>query len=632
MATKQWRHSCCNPFNKVKHSVRDRSQLRTVTKSICEKFPSILPGEKICDSCRKKLSTVSEVPKQQVQLFDQSISSVDYPETDYSFESSLPSPEQHFKASVAVQSRERTNEYLRNMGVTPITKRKLQSRKYQKKKVEAITRMLQTAGIDEKTSDDGEIIAQLKERFATANRSDKVQILTVLPKSWSIRRIQTEFGASNFTVRRAKALVATNGILTTPNPKPGRSLPQTTQDLVVNFYENDENSRMMPGKKDCVSVRTSQGRVTMQKRLVLTNLRELFRLFKERHPEIKVGFSKFAELRPPYCVLAGASGTHSVCVCTIHQNVKLLIESIKLCDLETSDGLSVQSYQHCIAQAICNPPMPLGYFGECKQCPGHSSVQTLIQQLLDDNMIDSVTFKQWVSVDRSTLETFTKTADAFVEYFCEKLLALVPHSFFATQQSSYFSECKANLKTGEVVVQADFSENYAFILQDAAQGFHWNNSQATVHPFVVYYTHSQVEHHISFVVISDCLQHDTIAVYLFQKKLIMFLKQTLPFPLKKIAYFSDGAASQYKNRKNFSNLCHHELDFGVKAEWHFSATSHGKGACDGLGGTVKRLAARASLQRPYQEQIMTDAMGDRNDLKTHDATAHQSTSQGMPVH
>ena len=38
---------------------------------------------------------------------------------------------------------------------------------------------------------------------------------------------------------------------------------------------------------------------------------------------------------------------------------------------------------------------------------------------------------------------------------------------------------------------------------------------------------------------------------------------------------------------------------------HFSATSHGKGACDGVGGTVKRLASRASLQRPYDQQIMT---------------------------
>ena len=66
--------------------------------------------------------------------------------------------------------------------------------------------------------------------------------------------------------------------------------------------------------------------------------------------------------------------------------------------------------------------------------------------------------------------------------------------------------------------------------------------------------------------------------------------------MKQIYYFSDGAASQYKNRKNFLNLCYHHTDFGIAAEWHFSATSHGKGACDGVGGTVKRLAARASLQ------------------------------------
>ena len=92
-----------------------------------------------------------------------------------------------------------------------------------------------------------------------------------------------------------------------------------------------------------------------------------------------------------------------------------------------------------------------------------------------------------------------------------------------------------------------------------------------------------------------------------QRLFINFLKEFLPSRLrpKNILYFSNGAASQYKNRKNFLNLCHHEEDFGVKAEWHFLATSHGKGACDGLGGTVKRLAARASLQKPYNDQVMT---------------------------
>jgi hypothetical protein len=41
----------------------------------------------------------------------------------------------------------------------------------------------------------------------------------------------------------------------------------------------------------------------------------------------------------------------------------------------------------------------------------------------------------------------------------------------------------------------------------------------------------------------------------------------------------------------------------MDAKWHFSVTSHGKGACDGVGGTIIRLARKASLQNPYEEQI-----------------------------
>jgi hypothetical protein len=53
------------------------------------------------------------------------------------------------------------------------------------------------------------------------------------------------------------------------------------------------------------------------------------------------------------------------------------------------------------------------------------------------------------------------------------------------------------------------------------------------------------------------------------------------------------------------NLCHHLEDFKVKAKWCFFATSHGKSPCDGIGGTLKRLAARASLQRAKTGQILT---------------------------
>ena len=358
------------------------------------------------------------------------------------------------------------------------------------------------------------------------------------------------------------------------------------------------------GKKDFVSVRQGEKRVHIQKRLVLSNLKEAYCDFKDKFPDVKVGFSKFAELRPRHCVLAGGSGTHSVCVCTIHQNIKLMIQGVKLSDLSAT---ALMNYHDCLAQIMCNPPSPSCYLDSCDACPGMDNLRDTLVTLLDGKMIDNVVFKQWVSVDRSTLETYSTSADEFVDMFCEKLELLRPHCFIASQQAEFYKECKSNLSQGEILVTADFSENYSFILQDAAQGYHWNNLQATIHPFVGYYRDSGEIQHLSYVVISECLIHNTVAVYLFQKSFTAFLKRVAPAenPFTKIMYFSDGASSQYKNRKNFLNLCHHEEDFGITAEWHFSATSHGKGACDGLGGTVKRLAAKTSLQRPYDQQIMT---------------------------
>ena len=475
-------------------------------------------------------------------------------------------------------------------------------------KIKKITTILESATLSEEREDDeGEIIKQLKEKFhCTINKSEKVQILTVLPKSWSIRKIEKEFGAPNFMARKAKKLVLEKGILSTPNPKPGRSLAQHIVDLVTEFYENDDVNRMMPGMKDFVSVIKAGVRVHVQKRLVLCNLKELYHRFKSTNPTEQIGFSKFAELRPKHCVLAGASGTHSVCVCTIHQNVKLMIIGAKLPNLTVFEDTPTLTYHHCLAKMICNPPLPNCYLNKCSCCPGISKLKEQLVKSLDDDMIDSVVYKQWLSVDRSTLETLSATSEKFVERFCEKLELLLTHSFIATQQSSFYNESKSSLKPGEILVTADFSENYAFVLQDAVQGFHWNNSQATIHPFVVYYRDTEKVGHLSFVAISDCLKHDTVAVHLFQKKLISVLKTRFPLQIKKMVYFSDGAASQYKNRKNFINVCRPSLvDFGIPAEWHFPATSHGKSACDGVGGTVKRLAARASLQKPYENQIMT---------------------------
>jgi hypothetical protein len=85
---------------------------------------------------------------------------------------------------------------------------------------------------------------------------------------------------------------------------------------------------------------------------------------------------------------------------------------------------------------------------------------------------------------------------------------------------------------------------------------------------MVYYSQNQVRKHISFIVISYCLKHENIALYLFQSRLRSYLSGKLQ-DLTKIYYFSNGAAWQYKNRKYFVNIFYYEDDFYMSAKWHF---------------------------------------------------------------
>ena len=599
----KWQNKCCNPFAKPHHL--KKSNLRPVLQWMCEKLPTLTVGDKICAGCRIELA---KIPVAEVNSTE-SIESGECSLIESALESGACSlQEDAFQKQESLKS---LNQCLAAIGETPIAKKKLQQVKYPKEKIKKIKASVKKILPDQQSCDtdsESEMIQQLKEKFCTTTkRSEKVQVLTVLPKSWTVRRVQSEFGASNYMVRTAKQLTKQKGILSTPNLKQGHQLSAEIISLVQEFYESDEVSRAMPGKKDFVSVKQAagDGRIHLQKRLVLSNLKEAYRLFKEKFPTKNIGFSKFAELRPKQCILAGGSGTHNVCVCTIHQNVQLMMNVGGLPECIVGEDVQLKTYDHCLAHIVCNPPQPNCFFNFCSSCPGISILKEALKTFMDNHLVDNVVYKQWVSVDRCTLETFSKSADDFVDAFCDKLEVLLPHSFISRQQSSFQSKIKSDLKPGEFLVICDFAENYSFVLQDAAQGFHWNNSQATIHPFVVYFVDSDKLQHVSYVVISDCLSHDTIAVHLFQKNLIDFLKEKFACLPLKIYYFSDGAASQYKNRKNFLNLCHHALDFGVPAEWHFSATAHGKGACDGVGGSVKRLAARASLQRPYDDQIMT---------------------------
>ena len=181
--------------------------------------------------------------------------------------------------------------------------------------------------MNQKANDLDKLVELMKEKLKVSNKREKIQILTLIPESWSLRKTAKELKVSKATARKARILREEKGILVVPQPVIEKRLSEKTVNSVLEFYQNDEYSRQLPGKKDCVSIGKN---VHVSKRLILCNLKELYTAFKDKHPDLKISFSKFASLRPKWCITVGPKGTHSVCVCTAHQNVKLLLSSVNL--------------------------------------------------------------------------------------------------------------------------------------------------------------------------------------------------------------------------------------------------------------------------------------------------------------
>jgi len=103
--------------------------------------------------------------------------------------------------------------------------------------------------------------------------------------------------------------------------QPSRILTAETVDTVLAFYQNDAFSRVMPGKADCITVRNSNGeKMKTQKRHLTMTLSEAYCCFKADHPQINIGKSKFANLRPKW-VFVSSQMPHNVCGCRYHENV-----------------------------------------------------------------------------------------------------------------------------------------------------------------------------------------------------------------------------------------------------------------------------------------------------------------------
>jgi hypothetical protein len=430
-------------------------------------------------------------------------------------------------------------------------------------------------------------VESIKSRIHQVEREEQIMLLSLFAKQWTIEKISTTFGVSSRLAKSAKKVAIEKGVLNFPDKhvKNGpTALPEETKELVHMFYFDSEVSRCLPGQQDVID--------NKQKYLLMDNLRDVYSFFKEKNPHVKIGFSSFCILRPKNCIFAGPTCSQITCLCIVHQNIKLLLRA---------GGNSNPSTRHLFNSVMCEDPTISCAFSTCKKCPSEIGIQNILKPLQETmHDVESIGYFKWEQVNigetRKKICLINKTikSDEYITLLKSEIRNAVFHEFCTRKQGKFISALKEKLVQGEIVVHQDFAENYGVFIQDSVQGAHWNNQQLTVFPSIVYYKTESTIQTMCYVFISDDNKHENEAVFAFNKVLMDNIKKQIP--VSKVYFVTDGAVTQFKNYKQFINIAMFSTDYNIVAEQHFFASGHGKGACDGIGATVKRMCRKASVQ------------------------------------
>ncbi|KAK1878039.1 Enolase [Dissostichus eleginoides] len=182
---------------------------------------------------------------------------------------------------------------------------------------------------------------------------------------------------------------------------------------------------------------------------------------------------------------------------------------------------------------------------------------------------------------------------AYGEY-SECLLTCHPMLTIPGEENIRFSQWMTEkiMKDEKVSTITVKSENYSCKYSQEIQSVHFGGShqQASLHTGVLYTAGGQAPH--TFCSISPSRRHDPVAIWAHLDPILKVVRERHP-QVSILHFFSDGPATQYRQKGNFFYLSTEPYKYGFKEiTWNFFEASHGKGAPDGVGGVLKRSADR----------------------------------------
>lgn len=301
------------------------------------------------------------------------------------------------------------------------------------------------------------------------------------------------------------------------------------------------------GIKECVTIKKSgQPSEKIQKRLILYSKIDLYnKWIKATKSETIPSLPFFIKLQPKQCIDAGKPGTHNICVCSTHQNIKLKLAVIRP-DLY---------YKEVIQSGVCSSYEEKCMLSKCSDCPNEDGIRKFLGFGIKNEDTKMVSYMQWSTEDekgslkRVSLEDRTEPFNVVFNSLIVDVMKMKQHHYVSHRQSEFYAYSRKNIEKSIGVITMDFAENYQFIAQNSTQGYYFNNTSATLFTVVLYYKEESGDEikKQSFCVISNSGEHQAASVHAFLQPVLEELREKYHW-IKSLKYFSDGAPTQFKNR------------------------------------------------------------------------------------
>lgn len=380
---------------------------------------------------------------------------------------------------------------------------------------------------------------------------------------------------------------------------------------IRNFFCRDDNTVLTPGKKQTIT----RGKIKHQKRLLKDNLKVLYEKFC-KETSGKVSFATFCRHKPYFIVRPKLTDRDS-CLCKRHSNLQFKLDVFK--KLKLSEEANIERL--CSA-VVCSVDSKDCMFNKCQQCKDKEAIPE--EKIKDENKIvkwfawkvekyEKVKQNKKFIISKTVkVEESGKLKDLCLDINHELKSKFCAHVFRKNFQTSQRQKCILELAYDEAVLHIDFSENYLCKLNSEIQSMHFGSShnQASLHTVVIY---TENENPKSVCTISSSKRHDPSAIWAHLKPILEGLRSK---GVETVHFFSDGPVTQYRNKDNFYFLRTFFLEMGfANATWNFSEPSHGKGAPDGVGAAVKRVAdglVCKGIDIPDAETLYNELLGNVN--------------------